>query len=123
MRAHHPQPWRRHRRILALALAVLALPLALAEPAAAQNREFSGKIAKVGKKRVWVDNGMGERVKFRKTNATVVLDERPARLRHSPREKWADLRVGDWVAVEWRLSDKPRRVYRVIVLPPRREER
>ena len=105
------------------ALALLAASFVMAEPALAQYREFSGKIAKVGKKKLSVDSRAGEQVRFRKTNATVVSDQRPPRLRHSPREAWADLRVGDWVVVEWKLADEPRRAYRIIVLPPRKEAR
>lgn len=104
---------------MVLLMAALVLPAVVV----AQNREFSGKIATVGEKKMLVDSLMGEQVRFRRTEATVVSDQRPPQMRSSPRESWEDLRVGDSVAVEWRLADKPRKAYRIIVLPPRKGSR
>ena len=104
---------------MVLLVAALVLPASVA----AQNREFSGKIAKISKNKMLVDSRMGEQIRFRRTEATVVSDQRPPRMRSSPREAWEDLRAGDSVAVEWRLSDKPRKAYRIIVLPPRKGSR
>ena len=109
-----PDP-RRSRRWRALLLGVVWVVL-IASGAAAQEREFSGQIVKVSEKRLVVDD-----VRFKRTKTTLVSDRRPARMRHSPREEWKDLRKGDWVSVEWRLDDKPRKAYRIVVLPPRRD--
>ena len=108
------------RRMLLLALAVGLLPLAVPSIATAQYREFTGTITKVGKKKMRVDNRMGEEVRFKKTDATVVEDQRPPRMKHPAKVRWEDLRVDDLVVVEWSLSDKPRKAYRIIVLPPRK---
>ena len=113
--------WPRLLALILLALCVLSV--APAAPVWAQSREFSGKIDKIGKRRMVVDSGMGEKVRFRRTNATAVSDQRPPRLRASPRKAWEDLRAGDWVAVEWQLADKPRKAYRIVVLPPRKGAR
>jgi hypothetical protein len=110
----------RTRRLLLLGLAVGLLPLAMPGAAFAQSREFSGKITEIGKKNVVVDSRMGEKVRFLKTDATVVSDQRPPGMKQPAKLRWGDLRVGDSVAIEWRLSDKPRKAYRVIVLPPRK---
>ncbi len=110
----------RMRRLLLLALAVTLLPLVLPSAVSAQYREFNGRITKIGKKKMVIDSRMGEKVRFRKTDATVVSDQRPPRMRHPEKERWEDLRVDDWVVVEWKPSDKPRKAYRIIVLPPRK---
>jgi hypothetical protein len=41
-------------------------------------------------------------------------------MKHPEKEGWEDLRVKDSIVVEWKLSDKPRKAYRIIVLPPRK---
>jgi hypothetical protein len=100
-------------RGLALALFVLAM----ADVATAQYREFSGKIDKVTKSAVVVDNRMGDELRFERTGETVVSGGSGERRRAS----WADLERGDWVSVRWKLTDEPRKAYEVIVLPPRSE--
>jgi len=110
----------RTRWLLLLALAVTLLPLAMPRTAFAQYREFSGKITKIGKKTVVIDSRMGEKVRFGKSDAIVVSDQRPPRMKLPGKERWEDLRVDDWVVVEWKLADKPRKAYRIIVLPPRK---
>ena len=32
-----------------------------------------------------------------------------------------DLKGNDWVTVKWKMADKPRKAYEVIVLPPKSE--
>ena len=98
-----------------LALALFVLPLAIADVAVAQDREFTGKIAEVTQSALVVDSRMGDELRFERTGETVVSgrsgERRPA--------SWADLEPGDWVSVRWKLEDEPRKAYEVIVLPPR----
>jgi hypothetical protein len=32
------------------------------------------------------------------------------------------IKKGDWVTVSWRFVDKPRKAYKIVVLPPREED-
>ena len=32
------------------------------------------------------------------------------------------VRKGDWVTVSWKFVDKPRKAYKIVVLPPREED-
>ena len=100
-----------------LALALFVLPLAMADVAAAQDREFTGKIDKITKSAVIVDSRMGDKLRFERTGETVVSGGSGERRRAS----WADLERGDRVNVRWKLTDEPRKAYEVIVLPPRSE--
>jgi hypothetical protein len=98
-----------------LALALFAL--ALADVAAAQDREFTGKIDVVTKDAVIVDSRMGDKLRFERTGETVVSGGSGERRRAS----WADLERGDRVNVRWKLTDQPRKAHEVTVLPPRSE--
>ena len=37
------------------------------------------------------------------------------------KKSWKDLKRNDWVSVTWKMSDKPRKAYKVKVLPPKEE--
>jgi len=78
----------------------------------AQMREFSGTVDNVSEKKVIVDNRKGDKVSFNKLDETVVEGEKT---------KWEDLKKKDWVTVEWKFVDNPRKAYKVTVLPPKEE--
>ncbi len=104
--------------ILALAatmLAVFALPAAFALPALAADepyREFTGRIDMIKKKKFIVDNRQGDKVSFVLIPKTEVSGEKKSVKR---------LKKNDWVTVSWKFVDKPRKAYKIIVLPPREE--
>ncbi len=97
-------------RFLALAAIVVLLAPTLAS---AQMREFTGRIDRVSKKKMIVDNRMGDKVSFVPIDTTEVSGE--------GKEKWKDLKKKDWVTVSWKFVDKPRKAYKVKVLPPRED--
>ena len=100
-------------RSIALALAfALATAVALPTSVAAQNyKEFEGRIEQISKKKMIVDNKMGDKVSFVKVDATEVAGEE--------KESWEDLKRKDWVRVSWIWTDKPRKAYKIKVLPPK----
>jgi hypothetical protein len=102
-----------------LALIGFLLPLATAGAASAQYREFTGKVDKINKKKMIVDNRMGDKVTFERLKETKVEDTSGG---GKAKEKWKDLKNDDWVTVKWKMMDKPRKAYEVIVLPPKKEE-
>ena len=99
-------------RLTLVAFVALALPLVLESDASAQFREFTGKVDKISKKKLIVDNRMGDKVSFNSSDATTVEGEKDA---------WKKVKKGDWVTVSWKMMDKPRIAYKVVVLPPRDE--
>jgi len=101
-----------------LAVALLVLPVLTAGVASAQYREFTGKIDKIKKNGLIIDNRMGDKLQFERVETTRILDERKAKKKKA---SWKDLALGDWVTIHWKMMDKPRKVYEVIVLPPRSE--
>jgi len=100
------------RRQLATAL-VAALGIALAAgEALADHRDFAGKVREVSKKRVTIENRMGDRRSFVRGEKTKVRGRRSS---------WEGMRPGDEVIVDWHLEDRPARARRVRVIePPRR---
>lgn len=101
------------RFVLALAL-LAAATLVLPSLASAQMREFSGRIDRVSKKKMIVDNRMGDKLQFVPAEAVEVSGE-------GDKSEWGDLKKGDWVTVSWKFVDNPRKAYVVVVLPPREE--
>ncbi|HTY19459.1 MAG TPA: hypothetical protein VMH82_17165 [Myxococcota bacterium] len=94
-------------------IAVLSLGLSLVSAAAhAQSREFSGVVDEISAKKLIVDNRKGDKVPFEKLDSTVVEGEKT---------KWEDIKKKDWVTVEWKFTDKPRKAYKVTVTPPKAE--
>ena len=94
-----------------LALAAVLLAASLLVPSAASAKElyrtFTGRIDRVNKKQMIVDNRMGDKVKFvYKKNETVV---------EGTKDKWKRLKKTDWVTVSWKFTDKPRIAYKVLV--------
>ena len=108
-----------HKWIRALALAGFAsLALAVVAPGAAlaQYRDFTGRIDKINDKKMIVDNRQGDKVTFDKLPDTKVDDTHEAK-----KKAWSDLKSDDWVTVKWKMVDKPRKAYEVIVIPPKKE--
>ncbi|MDJ0865618.1 MAG: hypothetical protein QNK03_05870 [Myxococcota bacterium] len=101
------------RRAGTIAALALVLSLGFATAGSAQMREFTGQINKVTKKKIIIDNRMGDKVSFTKVDETVVEGEK---------DKWGDLKKKDWATVHWKFIDKPRKAYKVVVLPPREED-
>jgi hypothetical protein len=100
------------RRFGLIALVLVAVPVVLAGPALAQYREFTGKVDKVTKDKIFVDNRMGDKVSFSRVDATVVEGEKT---------EWDKIKKDDWVSVSWKFTDKPRKAYKVLVKPPQEE--
>jgi hypothetical protein len=92
-------------------VAALVLGSSLAQ---AQMREFTGRIDRVSKKRMIVDNRMGDKVSFVPAEKTEVTGE--------GKTEWKELKKKDWVTVSWKFVDKPRKAYKIHVLPPREED-
>jgi hypothetical protein len=106
------------RRLAPVALVALLVALAFGGVASAQYRDFSGKIDKLGKTKMIVDNRMGDKVMFERIETTEIEDTSGG---DRPKKSWKDLKKDDWVTVQWKMMDKPRKAYRVIVLPPKKE--
>ena len=101
------------RRTALFAILALVLPLALPSVASAQMREFTGKVDKITKKgKLIVDNRKGDKVSFVKIDTTEVTGEKT---------EWKEIKKNDWVTVSWKMIDKPRKAYKVHVMPPREE--
>jgi hypothetical protein len=100
-------------RKIALRLTLIAATLAMAASvlvpslASAQTREFTGRIDKVTKKKMIVDNRMGDKVTF-----VYAKDETAV---EGTKSEWKKLKTKDWVTVSWKFIDKPRKAYKVVV--------
>jgi len=95
-----------------VALAALLAPLVVPGGASAQMREFTGKVDRINKEEVIVDNRMGDKVKFERIDSTEVSGEKA---------DWKKVKKNDWVTVSWKMIDKPRKAYKMVVLPPKAE--
>ncbi len=96
------------------ALIALALPLMLSNEASAEFREFSGKVTEISGDKLVIDNRRGDRVSFKRSEATTVT---------GAKQSWQAIEEGDWVSVSWKMLDKPRVAYKIVVMPPKRESR
>jgi hypothetical protein len=103
---------RTFRSFALIALVLVAVPVVLAGPALAQYREFAGKVDKISKNKIFVDNRMGDKVSFVRIDETVVEGEKT---------EWEKIKKNDWVSVSWKFVDKPRKAYKVVVKPPQEE--
>jgi hypothetical protein len=90
-----------------LAAALLTAVLLLPSLASAQTREFTGRIDKVNKKQMIVDNRMGDKVKFVYVKKETTVE--------GTKSEWKKLKTKDWVTVSWKFIDKPRKAYKVVV--------
>ena len=98
-----------------IALRVLigaALALILSSEASAEFREFSGKVAKISGDKMVIDNRRGDRLSFRRSEATKVT---------GAKKRWQAIEEGDRVSVSWKIVDVPRIAYEVVVMPPKRK--
>ncbi len=98
--------------IALIALVGLAMPLAVPGTASAQMREFKGKVDRINKKEIIVDNRMGDKLKFKKLDETTVEGEK---------KDWKKVKKGEWVVVSWKMMDNPRKAYKVLVIPEEKE--
>ncbi len=106
---------RKLTRRLALSCAAALVALVVLAPSlasAADYREFTGQIDKIKKKDLIVDDRQGSKVKFVLIDTTEVSGEKT---------EWKKLKKKDWVTVSWKFIDKPRKAYKIVVLPPRDE--
>lgn len=88
---------------------VAALPLILSTVASAEFREFSGKVTEISGDKMTVDNRQGDRVSFKRSEATAVT---------GAKKRWQAIEEGDRVSVSWKMVDAPRIAYKVTVMPP-----
>ena len=96
-----------------IALALL-LPLILPAPASAEFRDFSGTVTEISGDKMVIDNRRGDRVSFRRSEATKVT---------GAKKSWHAIEKGDSVSVSWKMVDKPRIAYKVVVKPPKQKSR
>ena len=100
-------------RKIAMGAALFAvLALLLPGLAAAQLREFRGKVDKINQQEVIIDNRQGDKLKFKPADDIVVQGEKDA---------YAQVKKGDWAVVSWKMMDSPRVAYKIVVLPDREE--
>jgi hypothetical protein len=99
-------------RIALVALVALVVPVAMPGMASAQMREFVGKVDKIDDKKLIVDNRKGDKVSFDKVAETTV---------EGIKTDWKSIKKDDWVSVSWKMVDKPRKAYKVNVMPPKEE--
>ncbi len=90
-----------------LAAGLLAGSLTVPALASAQTREFTGRIDKVTKKKMIVDNRMGDKVTFVYSKGDTQVE--------GTKTEWKKLKTKDWVTVSWKFIDKPRKAYKVLV--------
>ena len=102
------------RSLLMVACSFLTLALLSPSLASAQYREFSGRIDMVKKNKFIVDNRQGDKVSFVFIPDTEVTGEK---------KSVKKIKKGDWVTVSWKFVDKPRKAYKIAVLPPRDEDK
>jgi hypothetical protein len=80
--------------------------------AAAQMREFRGKVDRINKRQIIVDNRQGDKLKFKPAKDVTVEGEKDAYKR---------VKKNDWVLVSWKMADNPRVAYKIVVLPDQDE--
>jgi hypothetical protein len=90
-----------------LAVACVAAALAIPSLVSAQTREFTGRVDKVTKKKMIVDNRMGDKVTFIYSKGDTQVE--------GTKTEWKKLKTKDWVTVSWKFIDKPRKAYKVLV--------
>ena len=90
-------------RLMILAAVALAAAILAPSIASAQMREFTGRVDKVNKKQMIVDNRMGDKVKFVYAKGETVVE--------GTKESWKKLKSRD----SWKMIDNPRKAYKVVV--------
>ena len=86
-----------HRLIIAAACLAIAAAIALPSLATAQMREFTGRIDRVSKKKMIVDNRMGDKVSF--------VHEKGETEVEGTKTEWKKLKKKDWVVVSWKFIE------------------
>jgi len=99
-------------RTVLIAFLATAVPLVMSSDVSAQYRAFAGKVQKISKNEIQVDNRKGDKISFVRTDATVVVGEK---------KSWGAIEKNDWVSVSWKMMDDPRVAYRIDVMPPKKE--
>ena len=94
-------------RLMILAAVALAAAILAPSIASAQMREFTGRVDKINKKQMIVDNRMGDKVKFVYAKGETVVE--------GTKERWKKVKNKDWVTVSWKMIDNPRKAYKVVV--------
>jgi hypothetical protein len=94
------------------ALALVAVALILPSVAAAEFRDFSGKVTEISGDKMVIDNRRGDQVAFRRSETTAVTGAKTS---------WGAIEVGDRVSVSWKMVDKPRVAHKVVVKPPKQK--
>ena len=102
-----------HTTARALALLVLLSPLWLADPAAAQRRDFVGRVLSVRAQSLVVKDRRGNAVTFVRAENTVV----------EGKSGWEALAAGDKVLVRWNLGSGIARQVVVLEGPPKAVKR
>ena len=95
-------------RVAVWVLIAVALPLILSNEASAEFREFSGKVTEISGDKLVIENRQGDRVSFERSEATTVT---------GAKQSWGAIERGDSVSVSWKMVDKPRVAYNVVVKP------
>jgi hypothetical protein len=95
--------------VAALALVALLIP----GLAVAQMREFRGKVDRINKRQIIVDNRQGDKLKFEPAKDVTVEGEK---------DQYKRVKKNDWVIVSWKMVDNPRVAYKIVVLPEQEEE-
>ncbi len=104
--------WKVGCRTVLIAFLATAVPLVMSSDVSAQYRAFAGRVQKISKNEIQVDNRKGDKISFVRTDATVVVGEK---------KSWQAIEKNDWVSVSWKMMDKPRVAYKVVVMPPKEE--
>jgi len=97
--------------LAAALVASIALPAGAADPV---YRKFTGKIDKINKKQMIVDNRMGDKVKFVYARKETVVEGK--------KTEWKKLKKNDWVTVSWLFKDNPRKAYKVFAFDKKEDE-
>ena len=100
------------RKLTAGIAFVAIVALLLPGIAAAQFREFRGKVDRINKRQLIIDNRQGDKLKFKPADDIVVEGEKDAYKR---------VKKSDWVIVSWKMSDNPRIAYKIFVMPDQSE--
>ena len=98
---------------LALGAAGLLVACCLLLPGlASADKDFTGRIDKISKKKMIVDNRQGDKVSF-----NFVPESEVSGLKSEVKK----LTRKDWVTVSWKFVDKPRKAYKIEVIPEKKE--
>ena len=103
-----------------MALVVPALAWAQEAPAAPAAecgefdgyRNFYGKVDRISKKELILDNRQGDKLKFQPAKEVEVV---------GTKTDWDRVKKNDWAIAAWKMSDNPRVAYKLCVKPEQTE--